>query len=41
MQDFAIAEVFHHEKYSDPNPFQNDIAIIKLDRPATFNGWKP
>ena len=37
-QDFNVAEIIAHESYNSPNPFQHDIALVKLDRPAKFGG---
>ena len=31
-QDINIEKVVFHQNYSQPKPFQNDIAVIKLER---------
>ena len=37
-QDFDIAKIIIHPEYNSPNTFQNDIAIVKLDRKVSRNG---
>lgn len=37
VQDFKPAQIVVHKNYNDP-PFKNDIAIIRLSRPADYNG---
>ena len=37
-QDFEPVEVIIHPEYNKPSKFQNDIAIIKLDRDIEING---
>ena len=37
-QDFDIEKVIIHPEYNSPNTFQNDIAIVKLDRKVSLNG---
>ena len=37
-QDFVPTKVIPHESYNGPNPFQHDIALLKLDRPVVRNG---
>ena len=39
-QDFEPVEVIIHPEYNKPGKFQNDIAIIKLDRDIKINGLK-
>jgi len=36
-QDIGIEEVIFHQSYGKPKAFQNDIAVIKLDRNITEN----
>ena len=38
VQNFDIEKIIPHESYNSPNPFQNDIALVRLDRDAVFNG---
>merc|ERR1711874_824366 len=38
-QDIGVEEVVFHESYGKPKPFQNDIAIIKLDRDVEINDF--
>ena len=33
-QDFGVEEIIPHPNYSSPNPFQNDVALVRLDREA-------
>ena len=35
-QEMEVEEVVFHPNYSDPKPFQNDIAVIKLEDEAEF-----
>ena len=35
VQDFDIAKIIYHPSYNKPNVFQNDIAIVKLNRKVT------
>jgi len=37
-QDFAPEQVLTHPEYNKPNRFQNDIAIVKLDKNVIENG---
>ena len=37
-QDFVPTKIIPHESYNAPNPFQHDIALLKLDRPVVRNG---
>lgn len=37
-QDFEPDEVIIHPEYNKPGKFQNDIALIKLDRDIEING---
>ena len=37
-QDFDIEEIKFHPDYNRPTVFRNDIAIIKLAKPANFTG---
>ena len=37
-QDFDIEKIIIHPEYNSPNTFQNDIAIVKLDRKVSLNG---
>eukprot|EP00095_Tigriopus_kingsejongensis_P009515 maker-scaffold624_size122968-snap-gene-0.24 protein:Tk09515 transcript:maker-scaffold624_size122968-snap-gene-0.24-mRNA-1 annotation:"serine protease easter precursor" len=37
VQDFNIEKIIAHENYSSPNPFQNDIALVRLDRKVELN----
>ena len=37
-QDFVPTKIIPHESYNAPNPFQHDIALLKLDRPIVRNG---
>ena len=37
-QDFDIEKIIIHPEYNSPNTFQNDIAIVKLDRKVSQNG---
>ena len=39
-QDFEPDEVIIHPEYNKPGKFQNDIALIKLDRDIEINGLK-
>lgn len=36
-QDFNPKLVIVHQDYGNP-PYKHDIALIRLDRPAVFNG---
>ena len=36
-QDFDIEKITIHPEYNSPNTFQNDIAIVKLDRKVSQN----
>ena len=36
-QDFDVEKIIIHPEYNSPNTFQNDIAIVKLDRKVTQN----
>lgn len=38
VQDFRPIQVLVHRNYNKP-AFKNDIALIRLSRPAVFNGW--
>ena len=38
VQDFDVEELIIHNEYNSPNTFQNDIAIIKLNRKIVRNG---
>ncbi|KAF2905341.1 hypothetical protein ILUMI_00843 [Ignelater luminosus] len=38
VQDFKPRTLIVHKDYGVP-PYKNDIALIRLDRPALFNGW--
>jgi len=38
-QNFGIEKVIFHENYSKPKPFQNDIALIKLDAEVVENEY--
>ena len=38
IEDFIPVEVIVHPEYNRPTKFQNDIAVIKLDRDVTVNG---
>ena len=37
-QDFTPVQVLVHPDYNKPSKFQNDIAVIKLDRDVAVNG---
>lgn len=37
VQDFDVEELIIHNEYNSPNTFQNDIAIIKLNRKIVRN----
>lgn len=37
VQDIKIASINVHKDYNHPM-FRNDIAIIRLDKPAIYNG---
>jgi hypothetical protein len=37
-QDFSPVKIIPHESYNAPNPFQNDVALIQLDKPIVRNG---
>ena len=37
-QDFEPVEIIVHPDYNKPSRFQNDIAVIKLDRDIIENG---
>ncbi|GLV43397.1 Melanization Protease 1 [Carabus blaptoides fortunei] len=37
-QDIKPSEILVHHKYGSP-PFQNDIALIRLQKPAKFTKW--
>ena len=37
VQNFDIAQVISHPDYNKPNRFWNDIALIRLNKTATFN----
>jgi len=39
VQNFGIEKVIFHEEYGQPVDFQNDIALIKLDREARENSF--
>ena len=38
VQDFDVEKILYHPDYNSPNVFQNDIAIVKLDRKVSRNG---
>lgn len=38
-QDFVPTKIIPHESYNAPNPFQHDIALLKLDRPVVRNDF--
>ena len=38
VQNFDIEKIIPHESYNSPNPFQNDIALVRLDRDVEENG---
>jgi len=38
-QNFGIEKVIFHERYGKPKPFQNDIALIKLDAEVVENEY--
>ena len=33
-QDFDVVKIIHHERYNTPNSWSNDVALLKLSRPA-------
>ena len=37
-QDFDVDEIVFHPDYGLPAVFRNDIALIRLSRPANFTG---
>ena len=37
-QNFEAEEVIFHPDYNKPNQFQNDIALIRLNRDAVYSG---
>jgi len=37
-KDHRLSELHVHESYNYPKQFNNDIALMKLDRPVDFNG---
>ena len=37
-QDFTPTQILVHPQYNRPTKFQNDIAVIKLDRDVIVNG---
>ncbi|XP_055696358.1 trypsin-1-like [Lutzomyia longipalpis] len=37
-KDFRVSEIREHSEY-DPITYENDIAIVKLDRPTVFNTY--
>jgi len=39
VQNFGIEKVIVHEEYGQPDDYQNDIALIKLDREAEENSF--
>jgi len=39
VQNFGIEKVIFHEEYGQPDDYQNDIALIKLDREAQENSF--
>ena len=38
FQDFSPVDVIIHPEYNKPSRFQNDIAVVKLDREIEING---
>ena len=38
-QEMEVEEVVFHPNYSDPKPFQNDIAVIKLATEVVENDY--
>ena len=38
FQDFSPVDVIIHPEYNKPSRFQNDIAVVKLDRDIEING---
>ena len=36
-QDFNVAKIIKHPSYHSPIRFSNDIALLKLDKPAILN----
>ena len=37
-QDFDVEEIVFHQDYGVPQVFRNDIALLRLSRPANFSG---
>ena len=37
-QDFDIEKIIFHPDYGVPHVFRNDIALLRLNRPANFSG---
>jgi hypothetical protein len=35
-----VDKIIFHPKYNTPNPFKNDIALIRLSAPVVENGKK-
>lgn len=38
-QDFSIEKIIMHERYKKPLGLSNDIALLKLRKPATLNRY--
>lgn len=38
-QDIKISKIIFHPKYNTPNPFRNDIALLKLSQPVVENAY--
>ena len=36
-QDFSVAKIIKHPSYNNPKRYSHDIALLKLDKPATLD----
>ena len=36
-QDFSVIKIIKHPSYQNPKRFSHDIALLKLDKPATLD----
>jgi len=41
MQEFNISRIITHPEYNKPRRYMNDIALIRLEKPAKPNGRSP